>query len=123
MDADVVDLALERLGRIKHKPGYFWRVEHDNPVTFVKVVMYVERPDVITDQPGIGRVGTYHVRPDLTEGEFFQAILGMLITYEEHETREWFKVLDTRPGHGDYVAPFNPHINFSALLDASRDRD
>lgn len=107
MTIDLVDETVDRIGRIRHKPGYSFRVEHENPVTAVTVVLWVKRPDLITNEPGVGRAGSYTVRPGLTDGQFFQAILGMLLSYEEHETREWLTI--------DGVNAFNPHINFDAM--------
>lgn len=54
----------------------------------------------------------WHLSPFMVEGEIVQTAFAAALQAEEHECREFFTYCG--------VAPFNPHIKFSSLMEAAQ---
>jgi len=98
---------------IRHRPHYRLLLERDKRDDGGRwyFQVEVERPDVNTGEPGVGRSGKGYLSPSQTESELVQMALGMFLGYDAHEIREAFEY--------EGVNLFHPHIDVRAHMEAA----
>lgn len=100
------------LERITYKPGYrLIAAEDKREGDRIYLQVECERPDIFTGEMGIGRGGKAYLSPSMVLAEIVRVAFGLLLSYEEHECREWFKYWDR--------SIFGPHISIGALWEAA----
>jgi hypothetical protein len=100
--------------RLEYKPNYDFELDWEDDRGW-SICVLCHRPDVMTGEMGVGRGGKAYLTPGITESQLARLLFGILMDYEEHEAREFFKV--------DGVSIFGPHIALGALLEAGKHFD
>lgn len=104
------------LDRVEHRRGYDYMFSvHDVNGGAVRLELRINRPDTFTGAHEWGLVADRIVVDTMTDGQLARALLGMFLSFEEHETREAFTI--------DGLRPFGPHITLEALLGAAYHTD
>lgn len=101
------DLFEEVLDEVTYKPGYQLLLRLDTEGSRWYFQVQCERIDAITGTPGIGYGGKAYLSPHATLSELVQTAFGLFKSYEEHESREFFR------WRGEQV--FGPHIDVRYL--------
>lgn len=97
---------------IRYREGCRVLVRRDEGIPGrVYVQVEADRPDAITGEMGVGRGGKIYLSPHMVNGEIVRKIFQALLSYEEHECREFFRY------RGAQV--FGPHIDVEALVEAA----
>jgi hypothetical protein len=95
--------------QIEYKPGWQISVEHLGWVGYgLRVVFYAMSSVTGIEDMQYGRL--WHMPISVTKSQFFMTALKAILTAEEHEAREFFKV--------NGIAVFGPHVDVDKLAEA-----
>jgi hypothetical protein len=108
-DANWSDAFAEVLDNTSYKDGYGLLLAKDKRDPLGRWYFQVQcvRPDSYTSQLGLGRGGKGYLSPHMTVSELTRLLLGLFLSYEEHEAREFFRWRGR--------AVYGPHIQVEAL--------
>jgi hypothetical protein len=108
---DAPKVAVEALDRVRiaWRPHYKVVLAEDNLGWYFQIE--VQRPDIATGDPGVGRGGKGYVTDDTTFSGCCRTIFGLLKAYDLHEVHEAFQV--------DGKSVYGPHIDVEALLEVA----
>lgn len=102
----------ELLREVAYKEGFRILLRRDLGIAGrVYVQVECERPDAITGEMDVGRGGKIYLSPHMVNGEIVRKVFQALLSYEEHECREFFRYKDAQV--------FGPHIDVEALVEAA----
>lgn len=108
MPHDTIEDVQETLRQITYRPDYWvisWQ-DDDNRLWFEVVH---RRPDALTGALELGRGGKRSINPGWSASDLARNVFGALLSYEEHEVREFFRFC------GQQV--FSPHMDLVALAE------
>jgi hypothetical protein len=106
---DLQDRVLDLVELITYKPNFEILVRRDERV-YVQVQCW--RPDAFTGEMAYGRGGKIYLSPYMVDGEIVRKVFQAILSYEEHEVREFFEYKQ--------VKVFGPHIAIEALVEAGK---
>ena len=101
------DLFAEVQDDVTYKPGYRLALLEDESGRFYYQVVNTQSVCAITGRRQTDKGGKAYLSPHATRSELVQTAFGLFKSYEEHETREFFR------WRGHQV--FGPHMDITAL--------
>lgn len=100
------------LSDTNYKPGYQFILGTDKRTNDrLYLQLQSARPDIFTQELGIGKSGKVYLSPHMIESELVAITFALCKGFEEHECREWFKYRGR--------AIYGPHISVDALYYAA----